>query len=42
MQALWLENNQLSYKNNIPTPKPLFDEALVRSIWPEFVQRIWN
>jgi 2-desacetyl-2-hydroxyethyl bacteriochlorophyllide A dehydrogenase len=30
MQALWLENNQLSYKNNVPVPKPLSGEALVR------------
>jgi threonine dehydrogenase-like Zn-dependent dehydrogenase len=30
MQALWLENNQLTYKNNLPKPKPLDGEALVR------------
>jgi len=30
MQALWLENNQLSYKKNIPIPKPLPGEALVQ------------
>jgi len=30
MQALWLENNQLNYKDNLPIPKPLPGEALVR------------
>ncbi|MCK5523312.1 MAG: alcohol dehydrogenase catalytic domain-containing protein [Thiomargarita sp.] len=30
MQALWLENNQLTYQNNLPKPKPLHGEALVR------------
>lgn len=30
MQALWLENNQLSYQENIPTPQPVSGEALVR------------
>ncbi|HEC84822.1 MAG TPA: alcohol dehydrogenase [Thioploca sp.] len=30
MQALWLENNQLSYRDNVPIPKPLDGEALVR------------
>jgi len=30
MQALWLENNQLSYRNNLPIPQPLPGEALVR------------
>jgi threonine dehydrogenase-like Zn-dependent dehydrogenase len=30
MQAFWLENNQLSYQENIPTPQPATGEALVR------------
>lgn len=30
MQALWLENNQLSYQENIPIPQPVAGEALVR------------
>ncbi|MDM8558214.1 alcohol dehydrogenase catalytic domain-containing protein [Candidatus Parabeggiatoa sp. HSG14] len=29
MQALWLENNQLTYQDNIPIPKPRQGEALV-------------
>ncbi len=30
MQALWLENNQLSYRHNLPIPTPPADEALVK------------
>lgn len=30
MQALWLQNQQLTYKNDIPPPDPLFGEAQVR------------
>lgn len=30
MQALWLEDRQLSYRNNLPIPKPNEDEALIR------------
>ncbi len=30
MQALWLENNQLNYRDDKPIPKPLDSEALVR------------
>jgi threonine dehydrogenase-like Zn-dependent dehydrogenase len=30
MQALWLENNHLSYQDDIPIPKPRLGEALVR------------
>ena len=30
MQALWLENKQLQYRTDLPIPKPLHGEALVR------------
>lgn len=30
MQALWLENNQLQLRTDIPTPKPAPGEALIR------------
>ena len=30
MQALWLEDKQLSLKNDIPVPKPLVGEALIK------------
>jgi threonine dehydrogenase-like Zn-dependent dehydrogenase len=30
MQALWLENQQLSYRHDIPIPEPLLGEARVR------------
>ncbi|MCK5876083.1 MAG: alcohol dehydrogenase catalytic domain-containing protein [Candidatus Marithrix sp.] len=30
MQAIWLQNNQLSYKTDIPVPIPNTDEALVK------------
>jgi len=29
MQALWLENNQLTYRDNVPIPEPVDGEALV-------------
>ncbi|MFO5529074.1 MAG: alcohol dehydrogenase, partial [Cuspidothrix sp.] len=30
MQALWLENNQLQLRTDIPTPEPAPGEALIR------------
>ncbi|BAP57915.1 zinc-containing alcohol dehydrogenase superfamily [Thioploca ingrica] len=30
MQALWLENNQLSYRYDIPLPTPSVEEALIK------------
>jgi threonine dehydrogenase-like Zn-dependent dehydrogenase len=30
MQALWLENNQLTYKTDVPIQHPLAKQALVR------------
>jgi len=30
MEAVWLENNKLSFRKNFPQPEPLEDEALVK------------
>lgn len=30
MQAIWLENHQLSYRKSVPIPKPSDNEALIR------------
>ncbi|NJO15067.1 MAG: alcohol dehydrogenase catalytic domain-containing protein [Thioploca sp.] len=30
MQALWLENNQLSYRDDLPRPTPAVEEALIK------------